>query len=260
MSRWHPFILLCQAAEDTAYRDADVVVSMLPKVHEHMASRGLDLRKLAIVPNGITLEEWGCPRAAGRRGWRPRCRRRARPGRTVVGYAGSHGVPNALDTCSTPPRCCATSRCSSCWSATATRSRACSSACGRRAGVCSLLPPIPKAQIPSFLARHRHRLHRLAARADLPLRHRAQQADGLHDGRLRGAACGGGRQRPGGRRRLRPDRAPESAADVADGLRRLAAMRPRSAQRWASAAVPTCWRTTPTRCWPSASCRRWRPR
>jgi hypothetical protein len=31
----------------------------------------------------------------------------AAAGRTLVGYAGSHGVPNALDTCSTPPRCCA---------------------------------------------------------------------------------------------------------------------------------------------------------
>jgi hypothetical protein len=46
MPRWHPFIMLCQLAEDTAYRDADAVVSMLPKVHDYMASRGLDLRKL----------------------------------------------------------------------------------------------------------------------------------------------------------------------------------------------------------------------
>jgi hypothetical protein len=49
MSKWHPFIMLVQAAEDYAYRNSDVVVSMLPKVHSYMASRGLDLKKLHIV-------------------------------------------------------------------------------------------------------------------------------------------------------------------------------------------------------------------
>ncbi|MBL8306977.1 MAG: glycosyltransferase, partial [Rubrivivax sp.] len=58
MSRRHPFVVLVQAAEDFAYRHADRVVSMLPKVHAYMASRGLDLKKLAIVPNGISLDEW----------------------------------------------------------------------------------------------------------------------------------------------------------------------------------------------------------
>ena len=97
MSRWHPFILMCQKAENDAYRDADVVVSMLPVVAEHMRAHGLDLRKLHIVPNGVALEEWQTdPRplapelatylAALKRG-----------GRTIVGYAGSHGLPNALD-------------------------------------------------------------------------------------------------------------------------------------------------------------------
>ena len=52
MSKWHPFILLCQKAENDAYRDADVVVSMLPKVAGHMAAHGLDLRRLHVVPNG----------------------------------------------------------------------------------------------------------------------------------------------------------------------------------------------------------------
>ena len=97
MSPRHPFILLCQKAENDAYRDADVVVSMLPVVAEHMRAHGLDLCKLHIVPNGVALDEWqGTPQplspelathlAALKRG-----------GRTIVGYAGSHGLPNALD-------------------------------------------------------------------------------------------------------------------------------------------------------------------
>ncbi|MEW6707258.1 MAG: glycosyltransferase family 4 protein [Pseudomonadota bacterium] len=97
MSPRHPFALLCQWAEDAAYRDADVVVSMLPKVHDHMASRGLDLKKLHIVPNGITLDEWqGEPPALRADVAQAMAAARA-AGRTVVGYAGSHGLPNALD-------------------------------------------------------------------------------------------------------------------------------------------------------------------
>ena len=98
MSPWHPFALLCGAAEKAAYRDADVVVSMLPKVHEHMASRGLDLRKLNIVPNGITPDEWRGD-SPPLRGDLVQALAAARGGgRTVVGYAGSMGLPNALDT------------------------------------------------------------------------------------------------------------------------------------------------------------------
>ena len=98
MSRWHPFALLCQVAENTAYRDADVVVSMLPKVQGHMAAHGLDLAKLHIVPNGITLDEWqGDPPPLRADVARHLTDARA-AGRTVVGYAGSMGQPNALDT------------------------------------------------------------------------------------------------------------------------------------------------------------------
>ena len=95
MSKWHPFALLCQKAENDAYRDADVVVSMLPKVQGHMAAHGLDLKKLTVVPNGIALDEWegelaGLPAEL-------QSYFSAQLGRTVVGYAGSHGLPNALD-------------------------------------------------------------------------------------------------------------------------------------------------------------------
>lgn len=97
MPWWHPFILLCQKAENDAYRDADCVVSMLPKVAEHMAQHGLDLRKLHIVPNGISPEEWpdlaeplADPLASHLNALK-------NAGIAVVGYAGSHGLPNAMD-------------------------------------------------------------------------------------------------------------------------------------------------------------------
>jgi glycosyltransferase involved in cell wall biosynthesis len=97
MSPKHPFIMLCQKAENDAYRDADVVVSMLPVVAEHMRAHGLDLRKLHIVPNGVALDEWqgtSTPLAAELTTWLAALKR---GGRTIVGYAGSHGLPNALD-------------------------------------------------------------------------------------------------------------------------------------------------------------------
>ena len=98
MSPHHPFALLCQRAEDQAYRDADVVVSMLPKVHQHMAARGLDLHKLHIVPNGIALDDWAAPPAPLRDDLEQLLGTAHAQAETVVGYAGSMGLPNALDT------------------------------------------------------------------------------------------------------------------------------------------------------------------
>ena len=97
MSPRHPFIMLCQAAENHAYKHADVVVSMLPKVADHMQAHGLDLRKLHIVPNGIALEEWQGDPAPLREDLARYIGAQKAAGRTVVGYAGSHGTPNALD-------------------------------------------------------------------------------------------------------------------------------------------------------------------
>jgi glycosyltransferase involved in cell wall biosynthesis len=97
MSPHHPFIRLCQRAEDFACRRADVVVSMLPRVDEHLRKHGLDLRKLHIVPNGVLTDEWDVP-ADPLGGELAAHIARARSGaRFVVGYAGAHGVANALD-------------------------------------------------------------------------------------------------------------------------------------------------------------------
>ena len=97
MSKHHPFIMLCQKAENDAYRDADVVVSMLPKVAQHMAAHGLDLRKLHIVPNGISPDEWASEAEPLRADLLAHLHTVRASGRTIIGYAGSHGLPNALD-------------------------------------------------------------------------------------------------------------------------------------------------------------------
>jgi glycosyltransferase involved in cell wall biosynthesis len=97
MSRWHPFILMCQKAEDDACRDADRVVSMLPKVAGHLQAHGLDLSKLHIVPNGIDPGEWQAPGEPLPADLAAHIAGQQRAGRQVVVYAGSHGEPNALD-------------------------------------------------------------------------------------------------------------------------------------------------------------------
>lgn len=97
MRWWHPFILLCQKAENDAYHDADHVVSMLPNVASHMSAHGLDLQKLHIVPNGISPEEWDESVEILPDTLSTHMQSLHSAGYTVVGYAGSHGVPNALD-------------------------------------------------------------------------------------------------------------------------------------------------------------------
>lgn len=97
MSRRHPFIMLLQAAEDYAYRHADAVVSMLPKVHDYVASRGVPRDRLHIVPNGVDPQEWaGSAELQANVEATLSAIREA--GNFVVGYAGTHGVSNSLHT------------------------------------------------------------------------------------------------------------------------------------------------------------------
>ena len=97
ISRWHPFIMLVQLAEDTAYRVSDQVVSILPKTLEYMRTRGLDPAKWSHVPNGIALQDYS------QKSEMPSdvaldIQNIKRTGLPLIGYAGAHGVANALDT------------------------------------------------------------------------------------------------------------------------------------------------------------------
>ena len=97
-SKWHPFIMLLQAAENFACRHADAIVSILPKVRDHLEQHGMAPHKLHIVPNGADPAEWLAiaPAVPGLAGARLAALRRQ--GKFIVGYAGTHGIANALDT------------------------------------------------------------------------------------------------------------------------------------------------------------------
>lgn len=110
-SRHHPFIMLLQAAENHACRHADAIVSILPRVRAHLEARGMAPHKLHLVPNGVDPDEWPASASRGPLHAPPLPGPGALPpavatlladlgaqGKTVVGYAGSHGLANALDT------------------------------------------------------------------------------------------------------------------------------------------------------------------
>ncbi len=98
MSRWHPFIQLVQRAENFACRRSDRIVSLLPKAEPHLREHGMRPDKFSYIPNGIDVEEWQREPVQI-----PETHRRAltwhkNAGLFLVGYAGAHGVANALGT------------------------------------------------------------------------------------------------------------------------------------------------------------------
>ena len=152
MPRLHPFILACQKAENDAYRDADAVVSMLPKVDEHMRRHGLDLRKLHIVPNGIAPAEWDGGDARLDDALSGHLSEARRAGRTIVGYAGSHGVPNALDVLLDAAALIKDEDVAFVLVGDGNeKARLAQRVRDERLEHVALFPPIPKAQIPAFL-------------------------------------------------------------------------------------------------------------
>jgi glycosyltransferase involved in cell wall biosynthesis len=93
LSRRHPLVMLMQRLEDYAYRVADNVVSVLPAADRHMVSRGMEPAKFNYLPNGIDLA------TARTNGSAPSAIRDAiRPGTFTVGFVGTLGKANVLET------------------------------------------------------------------------------------------------------------------------------------------------------------------
>lgn len=89
----NPFIRIMQWVEDKAYRESHRVVSNLKNSVEHMVSRGMERAKFSWVPNGFSRDEVGqnVPLNEASRQQVPK-------GKFIVGYTGTIGVANSLDT------------------------------------------------------------------------------------------------------------------------------------------------------------------
>ncbi|KQN68997.1 glycosyl transferase [Duganella sp. Leaf61] len=98
MSPRHPFIRMMQSAEDYACRHADTVISILPHAGGHMAAHGMAPHKLHVVPNGVVPAEWEATLTPLPGPVATLLARLRAQGRMLIGYAGSHGAANALDT------------------------------------------------------------------------------------------------------------------------------------------------------------------
>ena len=95
-SEWHPVVMCFRSAENFSYRNADMIITTLPNSLEYMRAHGLENGKWAYIPQGVdlnTLEEGELPELHHKL-----LERLNKKGIFVIGYTGSIGVANCLDT------------------------------------------------------------------------------------------------------------------------------------------------------------------
>ena len=97
MSKYHPFIIGMQIAENFCYKHSDAVISLLPKVSEYVKEHGLPLEKLHIVENGISIGEWN-QKINSPEELNNIINSEKSKGNFIFGYAGNHTYANSLQT------------------------------------------------------------------------------------------------------------------------------------------------------------------
>jgi len=98
MSPNHPLIRLLDHAEAYGCRHAHRVVSLLPCVDDYMERRGVHRDKWTWVSNGILPSEWQTPCVKVSDRLAETLSTLKAQGFSIVGYAGTHGLANSLDT------------------------------------------------------------------------------------------------------------------------------------------------------------------
>ncbi|HCW53993.1 MAG TPA: glycosyltransferase WbuB [Clostridium sp.] len=95
-SKNNPAIVILQRAEDFAFKNSDVIVSILPDADKHIKERGFSTDKFVYVPNGIIVndEKKNPPKEKTIE----RLEQLKKEGYFLVGYTGNHSPANVLDT------------------------------------------------------------------------------------------------------------------------------------------------------------------
>ena len=95
-SKYHPFILTMQLAENYAYKHCNKVISILPCAKNHMIEHGLKKDKFYHIPNGIVLKDWKNPKRLPEE-HQSVIYKLQNEGKFLIGFAGAHGVANSLN-------------------------------------------------------------------------------------------------------------------------------------------------------------------
>jgi glycosyltransferase involved in cell wall biosynthesis len=98
ISASHPLIRMLDHAETYGCKRADKVVSLLPCVHEYMVQRKVPPARWMVIPNGVVPDEWQEPWPSIPQAVERQLSALKNSGKHIVGYAGAHGLANALDT------------------------------------------------------------------------------------------------------------------------------------------------------------------
>ena len=94
-SEKNPAIVILQRAEDFAFKNSDVIVSILPNADKHIRERGFSTDKFVYVPNGILTGE---KNEAPMEKTIERLQELKEQEYFLVGYTGNHSPANVLDT------------------------------------------------------------------------------------------------------------------------------------------------------------------
>lgn len=97
-SKWHPFIMVMQRAEDFAYKHVDKVVSLLWNAEEHCREHGLAPDKFICIPNGYNPDEWSDEKFELPLPEDHQTAFDSLSGKTIVGFAGGFAASGSVDT------------------------------------------------------------------------------------------------------------------------------------------------------------------